>query len=66
MLIMATGGAGEGTSGSGAGPTPGNDPEQYDDPNYMDWACYQKNTVSCTHTANALHNGWQICIPLTS
>ena len=34
MLIMATGGAGEGTSGSGAGPTPGNDPEQYDNPNY--------------------------------
>ena len=34
MLIMATGGAGEGTSRSGAGATPGNDPEQYEDPNY--------------------------------
>ena len=31
---MATGGAGEGPSGSGAGATPGDDPEQYDDPNY--------------------------------
>ena len=33
MLIMATGDAGEGPSGSGAGATP-DDPEQYDDPNY--------------------------------
>ena len=34
MLIMATGGAGEGPNGSGAEAIPGDDPEQYDDPNY--------------------------------